>query len=219
LLADLSSAGVNTQILAGTPAPCAPAPAWSGADLAFQHLLVAPRETVLLANSPIAFVLPSPDANVRQDSPATDLHAVVSQFWAERSSLRDMVRFSRTFEEFWLFLTGYLATALWSSTDDAGESLDQRYDINNFSSQTIQNACRICLIFMAQTRALLELCSHVPLSDLGTDFWLTRCRHGSGFWDREYAPPEILRGLTDAAHTFGETSVVVGDNGYLHIEP
>ena len=36
----------------------------------------------------------------------------------------------------------------------------------------------------------------------GHDFWLTRNRHGAGFWDRGLG--ELGRQLTDAAHPYGE---------------
>jgi hypothetical protein len=50
---------------------------------------------------------------------------------------------------------------------------------------------------------------------VGGDFWLTRNRHGAGFWDRGLG----ARGdrLTDDAHAYGEASVYVDDAGTAHV--
>lgn len=52
----------------------------------------------------------------------------------------------------------------------------------------------------------------------GHDFWLTRNRHGAGFWDR----PDDFYGehaetLTDAAHAYGEVDAYVGDDGKVYL--
>jgi hypothetical protein len=47
----------------------------------------------------------------------------------------------------------------------------------------------------------------------GHDFWLTRNRHGAGFWDGDW---ERGAELTKAAHTFGGIDLFVGDDGRVH---
>jgi hypothetical protein len=51
---------------------------------------------------------------------------------------------------------------------------------------------------------------------IGHDFWLTRNRHGAGFWDRHWREGDsgVAHGkaLTDAAHPYGETHLYVGDD-------
>ena len=42
----------------------------------------------------------------------------------------------------------------------------------------------------------------------GHDFWLTRLRHGAGYWDGDYAE-EVGKRLTDAAHAYGEVDLEV----------
>ena len=49
----------------------------------------------------------------------------------------------------------------------------------------------------------------------GHDFWLTRNRHGAGFWDRGY-PEAIGKALTDAAHAEGSADWCVGDDGNIY---
>ena len=48
----------------------------------------------------------------------------------------------------------------------------------------------------------------------GHDFWLTRNRHGAGFWDRGLEFVGI--NLTDAAHAWGEFNLYVGDDGLIY---
>jgi hypothetical protein len=50
---------------------------------------------------------------------------------------------------------------------------------------------------------------------LGHDFWLTRNRHGAGFWDRGMG--DVGDRLTDAAHGYGSACLYVGDDGFMHI--
>ena len=50
----------------------------------------------------------------------------------------------------------------------------------------------------------------------GHDFALNRNYHGSGFWDRFMRNPEldtIARKLSDAAHSFGESNLLVCEDG------
>ena len=49
----------------------------------------------------------------------------------------------------------------------------------------------------------------------GHDFWLTRNRHGAGFWDRGLG--ERGQRLTDAAHVYGESYLSIGDDGKVYV--
>lgn len=49
---------------------------------------------------------------------------------------------------------------------------------------------------------------------VGYDFYLTRCGHGAGFWDRGLG--ELGDWLTGMANPFGDASVYVGDDGSLY---
>ena len=51
---------------------------------------------------------------------------------------------------------------------------------------------------------------------IGIDFWLTRNRHGAGFWDRGLG--DIGEKLTDIAHQMGERSVYVGEDGWARFD-
>lgn len=48
------------------------------------------------------------------------------------------------------------------------------------------------------------------------NLWLTRNRHGAGFWDRKHISPEAdaaLDRLTEAAHAEGNEDLIVIDGG------
>lgn len=48
----------------------------------------------------------------------------------------------------------------------------------------------------------------------GVDFWLTRCGHGAGYWDR--GAEEAGDKLTAAAKAFGNCDLYRGDNGKIY---
>lgn len=105
--------------------------------------------------------------------------------------------------------TAYLTCALWSSTDDDGDPLDV-YDTDDIDPDTRARMAADLAAFMDANAADLE---GMDPSQIGHDFWLTRNRHGAGFWDRGLG----ARGtrLTDAAHVYGEMGLYVGDDGTI----
>jgi hypothetical protein len=52
---------------------------------------------------------------------------------------------------------------------------------------------------------------------LGHDIWLTRNRHGAGFFDRGY-DTEVEEKLMKAAHELGEDYLYLGDDSLFHFE-
>lgn len=109
------------------------------------------------------------------------------------------------------FERAYLRTALWSSDDEAGVSLDRAYSDRDYHPETLAQMLADCQQFQ-------DLAGELILCDLkmaGTDFWLTRNRHGSGFWDGDWQE-DVGRKLTELAHSFGERHLYVGDDGKIH---
>lgn len=49
----------------------------------------------------------------------------------------------------------------------------------------------------------------------GADFWFTRNGHGCGFWDGDWPEPYATE-LDNAAKTFGEVYLHVGDDGLIY---
>jgi len=84
------------------------------------------------------------------------------------------------------FTKAYIETALWSSS-------------------------------VEQAGVDLGVASHTDTSaQHAHDFWLTRNRHGAGFWDGDY-PEELGKKLTEASHAFGECDLYIGDDGKVHV--
>ena len=111
------------------------------------------------------------------------------------------------------FVDQYLYTALWSSTDDAGNPLDDQYDITNISDESYEEAREDCDEFVEKAG---ELLNGLDMDQVAHDFWLTRNHHGAGFWDRKLG--DVGDKLTEIAHSFGETNLILGDGGKLYLE-
>jgi hypothetical protein len=108
------------------------------------------------------------------------------------------------------FTRGYIEAALWSSNDESdesgGEPLDQNYGIEDITVESLDKMVRDCERFQQQYAGLLSQAGSPEQN--GHDFWLTRNRHGAGFWDRGYSE-NIGKALTDAAHQYGEVYLTV----------
>jgi hypothetical protein len=113
------------------------------------------------------------------------------------------------------FVLAYLECALWSSTEEDETPMDKNHTISDFSEEAIAKAESDCANFQAKAGDLL---SGYPSDQAGHDFWLTRNRHGAGFWDRggKYTTEENERKLTDIAHSMGETWIYTGDDGLIY---
>lgn len=108
------------------------------------------------------------------------------------------------------FIDGYIAAALWATTDDEDNPLDSKYKPQDLSERTLTLIREECTQFYNGYRAWWD-----DDTQAGIDFFLTRCGHGAGFWDGDY--PE-LNGevLSDAAKKFGEVWFYVGDDGKIY---
>lgn len=114
------------------------------------------------------------------------------------------------------FTRAYIECALWSSTDQSDESggdpLDDNYSIHDISAKSLKEMVDDCRRFQENNALDLEL-STLDEAQQGHDFWLTRNRHGAGFWDRKHISPEAdkaLDRLTGASQNEGECVLAVG---------
>lgn len=102
------------------------------------------------------------------------------------------------------FTRGYVLAALWTSDPSPGQG-----DYTETGLSLIPRVCWTwmeqaiaeCGRFQSENAVLLEQAGDDSRN--GHDFWLTRNRHGAGFWDRGY-PDEIGDALTKACAAFGE---------------
>jgi hypothetical protein len=107
------------------------------------------------------------------------------------------------------FLEDYLTAALWATTGDDGEPLDDTHSIADVAPETKDRARADCEAFLQQASSL-------PLNeDAGHDFFLTRNGHGAGFWDGDYEK-EIGNQLTQIAKGFGSIDFYVGDDNKIY---
>lgn len=124
------------------------------------------------------------------------------------------------------FVQGYLACALWTSTGEDDEPLDGYYSVNDIDPASVAGATSECKDFLYANLEDLKqyadrrrkYCNRYQSSvwePAGRDFWLTKCGHGSGFWDRGLG--DLGERLTKAANVYGESNVYVGDDARLYI--
>lgn len=117
------------------------------------------------------------------------------------------------------FFTAYVTAALWSSTDDTGQPLDDKHDATDIAPATLAKMRVDCDAFLAQHGALLANATDDELA--GHDFWLSRNGHGAGFFDggaSEYGEnyKSVCAALQKAAQKFGTRDLYVGDDGKIY---
>jgi hypothetical protein len=112
------------------------------------------------------------------------------------------------------FLLAYITAALWSSNDestsDGGEPLDRNYGPDDLASETLEKMKVDCDRFIAENAKNIA----GDEEQAGHDFWLTRCGHGSGFWDGDW--PDAGERLTAACKSYPEVTLYVGDDGLIY---
>lgn len=120
------------------------------------------------------------------------------------------------------FVRAYIDTLLWSTSDDNGEPLEDAYGVVDLSPESLAKIAEDCGRFLAEVESAgidLEqglLVDRNPTEHAGFHFWLTRNRHGCGFWDGDYSE-DVGKRLTDIAHSFPELWPHAGDDGLIHI--
>lgn len=117
------------------------------------------------------------------------------------------------------FLSGYLACAEWLMRDELdAEGTGAVRDISRrgWTRASLRMAETDCADFVSDNAADLDAYTAETGRDMesaGHDFFLTRNRHGAGFWDRGNGA--CLRRLTDAAHSCGDCDSALLRNGYM----
>jgi hypothetical protein len=106
------------------------------------------------------------------------------------------------------FTRDYLEAAEWL----LDEEID-RDSILGFAPEAIGEAQADCEAFQEANADDLQAYEEATGYTGGNDLWLTRNRHGAGFWDRGLG--DLGKRLTDAAR-LGEVDVYQGDDGYLY---
>lgn len=110
------------------------------------------------------------------------------------------------------FTKHYLITALWSSSGDNSEPLDNIYDLEDIAEEAKIEAQKDCDLFRQKAGSLLD---NLNETQVAHDFWLTRNGHGAGFWDGDYEKT-IGESLTTLCKEFKEVNLYVGDDGKIY---
>ena len=107
---------------------------------------------------------------------------------------------------------GFLDAVAWLPVTESGE--DTELSREDFDADAISRMREDCEGFLAVARDMGAdpETADIPAAQCGHDFYLTRARHGAGFWDRGLG--DTGRVLTEAAHTFSEdTGALVALDG------
>lgn len=97
---------------------------------------------------------------------------------------------------------------------------DLGFDLEDIAPEALDTIVRDCAAFREACADYVTPDSRIGRGDCtelaGHDFWLTRNRHGAGFWDGDWIEPEAEL-LTQASHAFGEIDLYLGDDGKIYI--
>lgn len=115
------------------------------------------------------------------------------------------------------FRDAYEEAALWSTsaTDENGDTLEslEEYETSIDCHNAFMNDCRAFTDEHAGLirNAIRKTNGAYTIGNAGHDFWITRNRHGAGFWDRGLG--KIGTRLTEAAHGMGSIDLYLSDKG------
>lgn len=103
----------------------------------------------------------------------------------------------------------YLDAACWSSYDD---ECGQELYADRLTDEAVEKMREDWEDFCKANAEDIE----VDLVQAAHDFWLTRNRHGAGFWDGHW-PQDVADRLTKSAHAYGEVYLQADDDGSIHV--
>jgi hypothetical protein len=125
---------------------------------------------------------------------------------------------AREYSKLDAFTQSYIGTMFWTdaSSEDDGDLADATFaELSPDALKSIVEDCRDFQTSFAELLQRAYATGAYDESNAGHDFWLTRNRHGAGFWDRGLG--DIGDQLTKMAHPYGEVSLLRGDDGLVHL--
>jgi hypothetical protein len=113
-----------------------------------------------------------------------------------------------------IFTNAYIECMLWA---DSPEDMIGTLDASNIDSESLETIKQDCISFLNLAEKLIQTEPNSfegsPYAQAGHDFWLTRNRHGAGFWDGKWQNGDDL---TYIAQQFKEKWLQV-DNGIIYV--
>lgn len=112
-------------------------------------------------------------------------------------------------KNFQLFLNAYFEAMFFTEKEQLQENSCNHWELSQQAKTVSHDDCK---------KFYSKVC-HLELNpeQLGHDFWMTRNRHGVGFWDGDYSEKNETI-LMDAVSEFKEVYVYPNDYGFLSIE-
>jgi hypothetical protein len=103
--------------------------------------------------------------------------------------------------------------------NEDGEPLEDSFTLEDISEETLEEQKAQCEDFLSDPAVseFFDILSDEGIRLAGHDFWLTRNRHGAGFWDGDW-PESWGDRLTERSHAYGEVDLYVGDDGLIYGE-
>lgn len=109
-------------------------------------------------------------------------------------------------------VNAYVEAMLWAEVQDNERPFEADFDQSDIDEKAMLEIVCDCEDFY---RANQELIGE-KAEQAGSDFYLTRNRHGAGFWDGDW-PVEAGEKLTEAAHVYGTQGLSDGGDGKLYV--
>ncbi len=113
------------------------------------------------------------------------------------------------------FTKGYIECAFWTGDEESGIPIMGLHDLSDDALKMMKLDCHDFQEHIDEILNSDKLRSSYDAAMAGHDFWLTRNRHGAGFWDRGFGI--VGEKLTEVAHCYGECDLYVGDDGKVYV--
>ena len=115
------------------------------------------------------------------------------------------------------FVSSYIEAMLWAErpideNGNEGEAFEDTHEIEDIAPDSMEEIRSDCEGFLRENARFIR----GEFERAGMDFYLTRNRHGAGFWDGGWSAG-IGRRLTDSAHVYGTQGLDLWSDGKLHI--
>jgi len=119
------------------------------------------------------------------------------------------------------FEAGYVTCLQWVMTDADGDPVGDDLSFDDMAPEALDEIHADCEAFLADNESDMDwyLANIGDHRSAGHDFYLTRNRHGAGFWDRSFATDATgpLGRMTDSAKVYGTSDGYIGYDGLVYV--